>query len=59
MGPKRHTNPDDNLAVILVANAAARGLPFCQIMEELLKEAVESESSKITGNLPFLNLHLV
>jgi len=49
MGPKRQQNPDDKLAVILVANSAARALPSCQIMKELLQEAVESESSKISG----------
>ena len=50
MGPKRQQNPDDKLAVILVANSAARALSSCQIMKELLQEAVESESSKISGN---------
>ena len=50
MGPKRQQNPDDKLAVILVANSAARALPSCQIMKELLQEAVESESSKISGD---------
>jgi len=51
MGPKRQSNPDDSLAVILVANSAARALPFCQILEELLKEAVESETSKVSGQV--------
>ena len=49
MGPKRQLDPDANLATILIANSAAQALPICQILEELLKENVESDSSKIKG----------
>jgi len=51
MGGKRQLDADANLSTVLVANSSTRSLQFCQILEELLKETVESDTSKIKGQV--------